>query len=398
MIRFLSAALTAWVLLPSGVMAAQNGDRGIAPAPNLDTMIGQMLMVGFQGADPRDASVQRIAAQIAAGHIGGVILMDRNIRSPRQVRDLTDMLRARAPAPFLIATDQEGGYVQRLSPRKGFRGFPSAYKVAATDGPEGAGALYRQMAGELADVGINVNFGPTVDIHKAANPIIGRLGRSYAADPEKIEAYAAAFIMAHRSAGVLTAAKHFPGHGSSLTDSHKGFVDLSRTWSPVELEPYRMLIGRQRPDMIMVGHLYHPDFSPKDRLPASLSRTAINGVLRQQLGYSGVVISDDLNMGGIRQCCGVKAAVVLAVSAGADILLAADDPPGGPSFASQATAALRDAVASGRIPEGRIREAYGRIMKMKGRLAADLPDETASNPPEPPVRHADPAPEPLRGR
>lgn len=398
MIRILCAGLTAWLVFVTGVVAAPGGDQGGRQAASLDTMIGQMLMVGFQGTDPNDASVQRIVAQVSAGRIGGVILMDRNIRSPKQVRILTAALRARAPLPFLISTDQEGGYVQRLGPRKGFRGFPSARKVALTMRPADASSLYRQMAVELAGVGINVNFGPTIDIHRAVNPIIGRLGRGYDADPQKIADYAGAFIAAHRGAGVLTAAKHFPGHGSSLTDSHKGFVDLSRTWSRAELEPYRMLLRRQPPNMIMVGHLYHPDFSPKDRLPASLSQTAINGVLRQQLGYSGVVISDDMNMGAIRQCCGVKAAVVLAVSAGADILLAADDPPGGPSFAVQATAALRDALVSGRISKGRIQESYDRIMKMKGRLAADLPDETASNPPGPRARRADPTEETLRGR
>ncbi len=252
-------------LLLAAVIAFTRPAQPREPDPSLDAMIGQMLLIGFHGTSPGGKNARRIAQQIARGQIGGVILMDRNIRSPQQVRALTSrFLNTGHPLTPIISVDQEGGMVQRLSARKGFKAYPTARTVARLYTPEKARRIYKSMAQELAKSGINLNYGPVLDLNRnRRNPVIGRLGRSYGANPERVVAYAHAFISAHREANVLTSVKHFPGHGSSWSDSHKQFVDLTRTWKDIELEPYRALARDGAIDTLMVGHLYHPAFFQK---------------------------------------------------------------------------------------------------------------------------------------
>src|SRR5690606_35642736 len=152
--------------------------------------------------------------------------------------------------PFIML-DQEGGQVQRLTPSVGFAGTPSARDVAR-GGIEAAEAVYADLARRLAREGFNVNFGPVVDLNlNPDNPVIARFGRAYGRDAASVTAFAAAFVAGHHAAGMGTALKHFPGHGSSLADSHHGFVDVTEVWSPAELEPYRTLIGEGLADMVM---------------------------------------------------------------------------------------------------------------------------------------------------
>ena len=344
-------------------------ERLRAQAPSLDAMIGQMLVVGFHGTSSKGKDAQRIARQIAEGKIGGVILMDRNIRSPQQVRALNaKFLNTGHPLIPIISIDQEGGMVQRLSVKKGFRAYPTARTVAQRYNPEKARQIYKSMAQELARSGFNLNFGPVVDLNlNRRNPVIGRPGRSFGADPGKVAAYARAFISAHREANVLTSVKHFPGHGSSWADSHKTFVDLSKTWKEIELEPYRTLMHAGAIDTVMVGHLYHPAFSSNSRLPATLTSTAIEGWIRGKLGFQGVVITDDLEMGAIRRYYKLPATLIKAVQGGSDILLFSSSGSD-PNFVPRATRILRDAVKNGTIPRRRIAQAYGRIVALKQRL------------------------------
>lgn len=343
-------------------------------AASLDAMIGQMLLIGFHGSSPGGKDARRIASQIAKGQIGGVILMDRNIRSPRQVRALTSKFHSTGhPLTPIISVDQEGGLVQRLSAKKGFKAYPTARTVARLYTPEKARRIYKSMAQELAKAGFNLNYGPVLDLNlNRRNPVIGRLGRSYGADPERVVAYARAFISAHREAKVLTSVKHFPGHGSSWTDSHKRFVDLTKTWKDIEMEPYRALARDGAIDTLMVGHLYHPAFSTNQRLPATLTSTAIEGWVRGQLGFQGVVITDDLEMGAIRRYHNLQTTLIKAVQGGNDILMfsaAGADP----KFVSKATQILRDAVNDGTIPRKRVTQAYARIKSLKQRFRPAKP-------------------------
>ena len=345
--------------------------RANEPRPTLDQMIGQMLLVGFNGSSPTGATAKRIAGLIARGQIGGVILFDRNIRSPRQVRALTAKFRkAGHPLVPIISVDQEGGRVQRLSAKNGFASYPTARTIARKYSPEKARTIYRKMANELARAGFNMNYGPVVDLNlNSRNPIIGRLGRSYGADPARVVEYARAFIYAHREANVLTSVKHFPGHGSSTTDSHKQFVDISKTWRDVEIAPYQILAREGSIDSVMVGHLYHPAISGKKRMPATLTANAVDGWLRERIGFQGVVITDDLEMAAIRRHNKLKATLIKAVQSGNDILLfgaSGSDP----KFVPRAIKILRDAVNDGTIPIQRIARSYNRIKRMKEGLAA----------------------------
>ncbi len=361
--------LTLPVLVLAACTALAAPARAGTHTRNLDAMIGQMLLIGFAGTAPEGKTVRRITRLIATGQIGGVILMDRNIRSPAQVRAMNaKFLNTGYSLPPIISVDQEGGRVQRLSPKKGFRGFPTAQTIARLYTPDKARRIYQTMARELASAGFNLNFGPVVDLNlNRRNPIIGRLGRSYGADPSRVAAFAGAFIAAHRKENVLTSIKHFPGHGSSFTDTHKGFVDLTRTWKEVELEPYRMLVRKGAVDTIMVGHLYHRALSGDQRLPATLTPTAIEGWIRGKIGFQGVVITDDLEMAAIRKYYNLRTTLIKAVQSGNDILMFSSSGSD-PNFVARATKILRDAVLNGTIPRTRIEQAYARIWTLKQRL------------------------------
>ena len=337
-------------------------------------MIGQMILVGFTGDNERDQGVMAVRTQLAQGTIGGVVLYPDNIRSVQQLRLLTAFLaNAKSELVPLIAVDQEGGVVQRLTRRKGYVYFPSARDVARDPRlrtPDGARRLYGRMAQELARAGINLNFGPVVDLSlNPGNTVIVRRKRSYGSDPETVTALAGAFITAHREANVLTAAKHFPGHGSSWSDSHKALPDVSLSWRESELEPYRRLARDGLLDMVMVGHLYHPRFSDGEKLPASLSARAIDALRADgYIGFKGVVVSDDLEMGAVRESYSLADRVIKAVNAGTDLLVFSNVMSRDPDLGVKIHVIIADAVRDGRIPRARIEEAYGRIILLKRRL------------------------------
>ncbi len=337
--------------------------------PSLRRMIGQMILVGFPGTRPDEDWPLRIRQMIHDGRVGGVVLFSTNIVAPSQVRALNASLQsANADLPPFICIDQEGGAIQRLTKAKGFVGLPGAAAVARMSLDQ-AYALDTRAARELAGLGFNVNFGPVVDLNvNPTSPTIGRRGRSYAADPDMVILYARQFIAAHAQAGVLTAAKHFPGHGSARTDPHSDVVDISKTWQEDELLPYRNLIGGRLLDMIMVGHLIAPGFSDSDETPASLSRRAIEDGLRTRLGFDGLVITDDLNMAAIRKRYSTEQAAVMAVAAGADLLIVANNGRPDPTVAERIIDAIAEAVAEGRILTAQVRRAYNLIVLAKLKL------------------------------
>jgi beta-N-acetylhexosaminidase len=347
--------------------------------------IGQMLMVGFPGTGPDERGPAGVAGMIADGRIGGVILFADNIRNPSQLRALTAALvRAGGAAPPFIAVDQEGGSIQRLSRRKGFQPLPSARTMGKKPLCE-AYALYLRTAEELAAAHINVNFGPVVDLDiNPRNPAIGLKARSYDRDPARVVAYAEEFIGAHRAAGVLTAAKHFPGHGSAIRDPHIAIVDIRDTWRSEELAPFAALIAEDRIPMVMVGHLIHPRFSDGDR-PTSLSRRAITDVLRGGLGFEGLVVTDDLGMDAIGRRYSPEQAAEMAIRAGADVLIFANLLTEDPAAMDRITATVAGAVASGRIPLRLIEESNLLIRAAREELgragaAGGLPPEAPACP------------------
>jgi len=347
-----------------------------APDPELELMLGQMLLVGFRGLAVDDQ--HPIVADIRQRHLGGVVLFDvdgparsrvRNVQSLEQLRALTASLQAAAATPLLVAADQEGGKVARLSPRQGFPDTPSHQQLGELADPAITAAAAGEIARLLAAAGVNLNLAPVVDLNtNPDNPVIARYERSFGADPALVSRLAAAFIEAHHAAGVLCCLKHFPGHGSSTADSHHGLTDVTDTWTQEELQPYRDLIQAGLADSVMTAHVFNARLDPV--YPATLSRAAIDGLLRGELGYDGVVISDDMQMGAIRGNYGYEDAVLAAVDAGVDILAISNNVLFEEDVVSRTVQILRRAVEQGRISRPRVEQSYARIQRLKQRLAA----------------------------
>ena len=343
--------------------------------PSLDEKIGQMIMLGFRGLTV-DADSD-IAQDIHERHIGSVVLFNydvargeygRNIQSPEQVQALTAALQENAQIPLLVAVDQEGGYVNRLRMEDGFPPTVSAQHLGELDDVEVTRQHAETVASTLASLGINFNLAPCVDLNlNPENPVIGAVERSFSADPGKVVRHAAVWIDAHRAHGVRTCIKHFPGHGSSLGDTHDGFTDVTNTWTEIELEPFVTLLERRRCDAIMTSHIFNANLDPQ--LPATLSHRIIVGLLREQMGYSGVVVSDDLGMRAISSSYSFETGVELAVKAGVDILAMGRNTKreieNVPDTATRALNHIRHLVETGEIGEERIDRSYRRIQRLK---------------------------------
>lgn len=342
------------------------------PAPSLREKIGQLLLVGFRGCRPEECAA--IARAIRDHHLGGVVLFDqemadgsrgrRNIESPAQVRTLLAFLQSHARLPLLTAIDQEGGRVNRLKPDYGFPPSLSHEELGRLADPAETYRHAAATAATLADLGLNFNLAPVVDLDAHPdNPIIRGKGRSLGADPEMVARHAAAFVRAHRDRGVLTCAKHFPGHGSARGDTHLGLVDVTASWHERELLPFRRLIEAGLCDAIMSAHVFHAALDPAR--PATLSRSVITDLLRAQLGFDGVVTSDDLEMKAISSHYGLEESVPAALEAGLDVLCFGNNLSYDPDIAPKAIAILERAVTSGRIAEARIELSYQRVLALK---------------------------------
>jgi len=363
----------------AGALTSVSGDaRCNASREELMAMAGQMIMVGFRGLEPSTTGpTAAIMDDVRNGRVGGIILFDydvllksplRNVQSPKQVAQLTAGLQRLAPVPLLVGVDQEGGRVARLKERHGFSPAPSAAELGQGR-PEDTQRAAVTLGRELAACGINLNFAPVVDVNaNADSPAIGRLGRSFSSEPNIVAAHAGAFVHGLRSTGVLSGLKHFPGHGSSTADSHLGLVDVSATWSERELAPYRLLLRRNLADAIMTGHLFNTRLDPEH--PATLSRPTVHGLLRDELGFAGVVISDDLQMRAVTDHYSLREVIRLAVNAGVDLLLFGNNLEYDPHIAAKAQAIIMDLVESKELPCTRIQESHRRIMALKAKLRA----------------------------
>lgn len=341
-------------------------------------MVGGILMLGFRGT-VLDAS-NPIVADIRDRHIGSVILFSydvpddnpiRNIESPAQVAALTADLQAAAGGRgLLIATDQEGGLVSRLGPAHGFPPTPSHAELGSAGDLDHTRSIATSMGQTLAAAGINWNLAPVVDVNmNPDNPVIGGIDRSFSADPAVVVAQAEAYLDGIHAAGIPGCLKHFPGHGSSLDDSHEGFVDVTATWSDSELDPYRALIPTGKVDGVLVAHVFNANWDPD--YPASLSSNVIQGILRGELGYDGVVVSDDMEMGAITQQYGFKDAMRLALLAGNDLLVLGNNIGAfNPDLGMLAHGTVMNLVQAGDVPETRIREAYTRVSVLRARVNA----------------------------
>jgi len=337
----------------------------------LDEKIGAMLTGGFRGLKPSPSL--SIIRDLKQQYLGGVVLYDydvpthkalRNIQSPAQVKALISGLQAASALPLLITIDEEGGKINRLKEKYGFSPTVSAQRLGEKNDLAYTYSQASKIAGTLAKMGFNLNFAPVVDLNvNPDNPVIGKLERSFSANPDTVTRQALAFIKAHHAAGVGCTLKHFPGHGSSTGDSHVGFVDVTETWSPIELEPYKAIIHQGMADAVMTAHIYNAKLDT--RYPATLSKPVITGILREKMGYQGVVISDDMQMGAIRKYYGFEKALHLAIEAGVDIILIANNSIYDAQALVRAAAVIKHLVKQGEISSKRIEESYRRIQRLK---------------------------------
>jgi beta-N-acetylhexosaminidase len=343
----------------------------LPPPVSLRHRIAGLMVVGFRGSELADAAWVRNA--LADSGLGGVILFDRdqltggsrNVVSPAQVKRLTADLRAAAGGRgIVVSVDQEGGIVTRLGPSHGFPAVASEATIGA--GSTSAARTWAKLiATTLAGNGFNLNFAPVVDLDvNPDSPAIGALDRSFSADPDVVVARATIEIDAHRTAGVRTTLKHFPGIGSSTTNTDFGVADVTKTWTARELEPFAQLIAAGHADLVMAGHVVNGQFDTSH--PASLSPAIVTHLLRGQLGWDGVVVTDDLQAAAITKAFGRDEAVLLALEAGNDLLLFANQQVYDPKLVARVIDLVAAAVASGRIPEARIDEAYARVQALFG--------------------------------
>lgn len=321
--------------------------------------VGELLMFGFEGTTPDELPADLIA------HSAGVILFKRNITSDAQLRVLTDAIRA-VPredglAP-LIALDQEGGPVSRLSDIG--TTTPSAMALGAAADPALTQAMYSIVGDELAALGVSLDLAPVADVNNNPNnPVVGT--RSFGDDPAAVAAHVRAAIRGLRAAGVAATAKHFPGHGDTTVDSHLDLPiiphDLARMRA-LELVPFTGAVA-EHVDVVMSAHVLFPAVEPAG-VPATLSPAILTGLLRDELGFAGVICTDCMEMNAIAQRFSPEEAALRAIGAGADLVLFSHTV----GRVRAARVALRAAVLHGKVGEERVRRSLERVRSLRARL------------------------------
>lgn len=356
-----------------------------AAEPGLREKIGQMLIIGFHGKTIDEHSA--IANSIEKDNIGGVILFDfnqqsqtfdKNIESPEQVKQLNQQLQRvtqnanklhqRPNLPLLISVDYEGGKVNRLHQRYGFPEISSPQQIGKSSLNE-ADNWANLMARTLHLSGFNVDFFPSLDVDvNPDNPIIGKLERSFSSVPDDVTRYAQLYSRQFLTNQIQCSYKHFPGHGSSVADSHLGFVDITDTWTEQELTPFLQSLSQPHHcNMIMVAHVVNKKLDVTG-VPATLSQSIITGLLRHDLQFDGVVITDDMQMKAIANYYGLANALTMSINAGVDMLIFGNQLVDKLQDPKELIDIIEQKVILGEIPEQRINEAYQRIIRMKQSL------------------------------
>jgi len=341
---------------------------------SLEEKIGQMLMIGFRGTEINSTST--ITKQIKALNPGGIWLTDNdsplgktlgNIESPEQVKELTSTLQEISKIPLFISIDAEGGKVIRLKEKYGFPSTYSAKHLGNKGDLQFTFSESIKIASLLSHLGINLNFTPVVDLElNSENPPLAKKERCFGADVDTVINHSREVIKAHDQLNVLTVLKHFPGHGSSGTDSHLDLVDVSSSWNQIEILPYKTFIAEGLTDIILSAHVKVNSLDNK--LPATLSKNILTGLLRQKMGFTGLIISDDLNMGAIYKNFNYSEAIALAINAGVDMLLQGNVLNYDANLPEKTFDAIFNHVKSGVISEERIDDAFTRIINTKQKI------------------------------
>jgi beta-N-acetylhexosaminidase len=343
---------------------------------DLHDRIGQMVLVGFRGRTPAEA--ETTLNQIREGSIGGVVIYDvdaqtggpRNVTSPRQLSELVAAVKEAGSIPPLVTIDAEGGPFHKLKTQYGFP--PTAAPIDVGERDDTAFTRFNAgvIADELADAGIDMNLAPVVDLLNPAHLMASRSRRSIAPDPAAVLVHAREFILAHRERGILTALKHFPGLRGNLKPYSPGLNEVIDNWSEIELQPFRALISEGLADAVLTTRVLYPQLDSE--YPACLSKKIVGGLLRSQLGYDGLVISDPMEMQAVWDAFGFESGTIHAVNAGIDLVLlcqVSSIVPYCDSRVDEMVRIITEAVARGEIAESRINEACGRVLALKARRA-----------------------------
>ncbi|MFJ8868753.1 glycoside hydrolase family 3 protein [Streptomyces sp. NPDC102473] len=379
-----AAAATGVAALPGTAQAATGRTssdsrlKRLIARMSLEEKVGQLFVMrvyGHSATEPDQADVDANLAEIGVRdaaelistyHVGGIIYFAwaHNTRDPHQIADLSNGIQRAGlagptPVPLLVSTDQEHGIVCRVGEPATL--LPGAMALGAGGSRTDARTAGRIAGAELAALGINQNYAPDADVNvNPANPVIGV--RSFGSDPDSVAGMVTAQVKGYQSSGVASTAKHFPGHGDTSTDSHTGLPVISHTreqWAELDAPPFRAAVAAGI-DSIMTAHIVVPALDPSED-PATLSHPILTGILREELGYDGVVVTDALGMEGVRTKYGDERVPVLALLAGVDQLL---NPPD----LKVAWNAVLNAVKGGEISEARIEESILRILRLKTRL------------------------------
>jgi beta-N-acetylhexosaminidase len=327
-----------------------------------------MILIGFPKADV-DAEVLR---EIRQGKVGSIIIFEKNIpakNSFNALKKITWTYQHAAPIPLFISIDQEGGRVNRLKDKYGFPRSITAAAMAKSPSLDSVRFYSESTASTLAGLGINVNFGPVVDLaSNPDNPIIAKFGRAFSANEDSVALMAKEVIKAHRKYGVITSLKHFPGHGSSKADTHLGIADVTNTWEERELKPYQLLIDSGYVDAVMTSHIVNKKLD-KAGNPGTLSKDVLTGILRQRLHFQGVIFTDDMQMQAITKHYGFEQAIKLAILGGVDIMTFSNNIAGSDErTVDKVHSIIKGYVTNGDISRSRIDESFKRIMTLKKRL------------------------------
>lgn len=333
------------------------------PTDALALAVAEILLFGFYGSTTKSLSARLLAKQVKRGQVNHVFFVNQNIGSKAEIRSLVALFK-KNQSNTILAIDHEGGVVQRLTKVHDFSTLPSARDMASQFNPNNAKAMYQLAGQELRGLGFNMNLGPVLDFDHPQNEAIGIFGRSFGVDPSTIYNYGKSFIDGFTSAGVICSLKHFPGHGHSIGDSHFDPANITHRWTAQELEPFARLIATNRAPSIMVGHLRLDTVDPTGA-PATISYPIITGLLRNQLQYQGVVLTDDLDMGAVGRIRNRRDAIIQALVAGNDLLMIKNLYGYDPLLPQRALYWIRQAIKKGQLQEAQILKAAQRVRALQ---------------------------------
>ncbi len=333
---------------------------------SLDFKIGQLIIFGFYGTAPNEN--EAVYKAVKAGKVGSILIYGRNLSTKKtadSLKQLINRFQAAAPYPLFISIDQEGGIVNRLKPELGFPKMPSAQWLGTINNADTTKFYADNIGYTLSRLGINLNYAPVLDVYNPNCPVLGARERCFAKDPAVITTHAGITINSHHYFGVKTVVKHFPGHGNSLADSHLGVADVTKTWVKEELIPYKNLIEQNLVDAVMTAHIVNGKLDAS-LLPATLSKKIMTGLLRDSLGFKGVIFSDDMMMQAISAQYGIEDAVFKSMDAGVDVLMFSNNIRGVGNYSpDNIHAIMKKLVLSGRISAAQIENSYRRVMNLK---------------------------------